>query len=177
MAIKSGTEQRVERIKTMRSQLLQLSSGVSSSPVGNNSNAVVVCNECLPCCDDGVQFGEISPISTASVVSDTSSSSDEDVFRLHYHTLAEIQRHNTERSAWIIAGEDIYDVTEYVEYHPGGKYSIMKKIGGAVDCTRDLMFHSKSGQKYWKQFLVGKVTKFPSKNGLPVEKEWWKFWE
>lgn len=113
---------------------------------------------------------------TPSLISDTSSASDDSI-RLHYYTRAEIKQHSTEASAWIVAGENVYDVTDYIEHHPGGKYSIMKKTGGAVDCTRDLKFHSKSGQKYWDQFLIGKVTKIPSKNGLPVEKEWWRFWE
>jgi cytochrome b involved in lipid metabolism len=96
---------------------------------------------------------------------------------LHYYTRYEIQHHNTEASAWIVAGDDIYDVTDYVEHHPGGKYSLMKKIGGGVDCTKDLMFHSKSGQNYWKKYLIGKITKSPSKNGHIIAKEWWKFWE
>jgi len=113
---------------------------------------------------------------TPSLVSEASSSS-EDSLRLYYYTKAEIRQHNTETSAWIVAGENVYDVTDYIEHHPGGKYSIMKKVGGVVDCTRDLTFHSKSGQKYWDRFLIGKITKIPSKNGLPIEKEWWKFWE
>ena len=117
----------------------------------------------------------------ASVSSEESSSSlyDDDTTNksLHYYTRFEIQCHNTESSAWIVAGEDIYDVTDYVEHHPGGKSSLMKKIGGTVDCTKDFLFHSKSGQNHWKQYLIGKITKSPSKNGQIVEKEWWKlFW-
>jgi len=119
----------------------------------------------------------------ASVSSDVESSSslyDDDTTNnnrsIHYYTRFEISCHNTEISAWIVAGEDIYDVTDYVEHHPGGKSSLMKKIGGTVDCTKDFMFHSKSGQNHWKQYLIGKITKSPSKNGQIVEKEWWKFW-
>jgi cytochrome b involved in lipid metabolism len=121
------------------------------------------------------------PASLSSESSSLSSSSSEgnDMTHntLHYYTRFEIQRHNTEASAWIVAGDNIYDVTDYVEHHPGGKYSLMKKIGGGVDCTKDLMFHSKSGQNHWKKYLVGKITKSPSKNGHIIEKEWWKFWE
>jgi cytochrome b involved in lipid metabolism len=120
------------------------------------------------------------PASVSSESSSSSSSSSEGNGNtnntLHYYTRFEIQRHNTEASAWIVAGDNIYDVTDYVEHHPGGKYSLMKKIGGGVDCTKDLMFHSKSGQNHWKKYLVGKITKSPSKNGHTVEREWWKFW-
>ena len=136
-----------------------------------------MCNGVLLCIDTDIKEIESSHRSaTPSLVSEASSSSEASL-RICYYTRAEIRKHNTEASAWIVAGDSVYDVTDYIEHHPGGKYSIMKKTGGAVDCTRDLQFHSKSGQKYWDRFLIGKVTKIPSKNGLPIEKEWWRFWE
>lgn len=140
-------------------------------------------NEAIDVCNGGFRFFDTKDAdfgtitSPPSLLSESSSSSDEDTARLHYYTRAEIKRHNTESSAWIIAGENVYDVTDYVEHHPGGKYSIMKKVGGAVDCAQDMKFHSKSGQRYWDRFLIGKITKVPSKNGHPIEKEWWKFWK
>ena len=138
---------------------------------------LIPCGMGFPFGDSSIEIRDNHGTVAVSLISDASSSSSGGSFRLHYYTRSEIRRHNTESSAWIVAGDDVYDVTDYVEHHPGGKYSIMKKLGGDVDCTRDLLFHSKSGQKYWKQFLIGKVTKYSSKNGLPVEKEWWKFWE
>lgn len=145
----------------------------------SNLEVVIPCDMGFPLGESSVEFRDNNDAVAVSLISDSSSSSSSsgDGFRLHYYTRSEIRRHNSESSAWIVAGDDVYDVTDYVEHHPGGKYSIMKKLGGNVDCTRDLLFHSKSGQKYWKQFLIGKVTKNPSKNGLRVEKEWWKFWE
>ncbi len=141
------------------------------------SDAMRMCNDVLLCIDTDMKGIDSSQTSaTPSLISESSSSS-EDSLRLCYYTRAEIRKHNTEASAWIVAGESVYDVTDYIEHHPGGKYSIMKKAGGAVDCTRDLEFHSKSGQKYWDRFLIGKVTKISSKNGLPIEKEWWRFWD
>jgi cytochrome b involved in lipid metabolism len=92
------------------------------------------------------------------------------------------------QSAWIVAGQDIYDVTEYMNIHPGGSTSLLKKSGGLVDCTRDLNFHSKRGQKLWQQYHVGKVIPCPSQanqsphnnkpgnNMVAVGGDWWKFW-
>lgn len=136
----------------------------------------ISCNVILNLSENEKEFRDGNDTSAASLISDSSSLS-EDSFLLHYYTLSEIKRHDTEASAWIVAGENIYDVTDYIEHHPGGRYSIMKKIGGVVDCTQDLLYHSKSGQKYWKQFLIGKVTKHHHKNRHPVEREWWRFWE
>ena len=97
---------------------------------------------------------------------------------LRYFSRSEIARHNTEESAWIVAGDDIYDVTDYMDKHPAGKGPILKRTGGAVDCTQDLMFHSKRGRNMWKeQCLIGKVTNNEEWNGKIIEKPWWAFWE
>jgi len=122
-----------------------------------------------------VASSDASVVSISSVSDDDDDDDDDNVLR--YYTRTEIGRHDTEASAWIVAGDNVYDVTDYVESHPGGRYSIMKKIGGKVDCTRDLLFHSKRGQNIWKEYQIGKITDDPSKNGRPIQKEWWKFWE
>mmetsp|Transcript_26912 Transcript_26912/g.59094 ORF Transcript_26912/g.59094 Transcript_26912/m.59094 type:complete len:174 (-) Transcript_26912:718-1239(-) len=173
MAVKPENQEREERLERIRSSL----TSPEKSGLCDKETAVAFNGNFQVCVQSTNDEFQVSNSRTSSLLSDSSSSTYEDSFRLYYYTRSEIKRHDTERSAWIVAGDDIYDVTDYVEHHPGGKYSIMKKIGGVVDCTQDMMFHSKSGQKYWKQFLIGKVTKIPSKNGHPVEKEWWKFWE
>ncbi|KAG7357534.1 cytochrome b5-like heme/steroid binding domain containing protein [Nitzschia inconspicua] len=97
---------------------------------------------------------------------------------LRYYSRREIALHNTEGSAWIVAGDDVYDVTEYMHQHPAGKAPILKRTGGAVDCTQDLMFHSKRGQSMWREkCLIGRVTNNERLNGRPVEKPWWAFWD
>ena len=176
MAVIPENQEREERLETIG---LQMAPSEKRGSVRGEKETVVSYNQgsFSPCGTSLGSSDKAETTSASSVVSFSSSSSEEEGFQLYYYTRAEILRHNTETSAWIVAGEDIYDVTDYIEHHPGGKYSLMKKVGGAVDCTQDLLFHSRSGQKYWKQFLIGKVTKTPSKNGRPVEKEWWKFWE
>ena len=172
MAVKRNVQEREEILNTMALPIIPS----DEIRISSEKTAVISCNVGFSLESDKKAFRDDSNLGTASLISDASSSSEESL-RLHYYTRSEIRRHNTEASAWIVAGEDIYDVTDYIEHHPGGKYSIMKKIGGAVDCTQDLKFHSKSGQKYWDRFLVGKVTRTISKNRLPVEKDWWRFWE
>lgn len=95
---------------------------------------------------------------------------------MRYYTPCQVQQHDSSNSAWLVAGDDIYDATEYISMHPGGKNSILKKAGGAVDCTEDLNFHSKAGKKIWKKYHVGKLTACPSNQVLLPAKEWWQFW-
>jgi len=74
-----------------------------------------------------------------------------------FFSLGEIQQNNNIDSAWLIAGNKVYDVTEYIELHPGGRQSILKYAGGVKDVTRDLQFHSKAGQRAWKKYHIGYV--------------------
>jgi cytochrome b involved in lipid metabolism len=119
-----------------------------------------------------------SSLSTSSSSSSSSSSIEEQETCLNYYLISEIAKHNTEESAWIVAGDDIYDVTYYLGQHPAGTQPILKKTGGAVDCTQDMLFHSKRGQRLWQKYHIGKITTIASKNGQPIEQRpWWMFWE
>lgn len=78
---------------------------------------------------------------------------------VRYYTPCEIRRHNHAGSAWLVAGDTIYDATYYLSSntHPGGVESILKRAGGAQDCTRDLAFHSTKGKKMFQKYEIGKV--------------------
>lgn len=92
-------------------------------------------------------------------------------------TLCQVRKHCTEKSVWIVAGKDVYDVTAYIDRHPGGRQCIMRKAGGARDCSDDFQFHSKAGRRMFAKFKVGTLVPCP---GLPVQKEeekpWWQLW-
>lgn len=119
------------------------------------------------------------PIHGTEDTRSSSPSSSRPTSSLRYYSRSEIARHSTEESAWIVAGDDVYDVTEYMHQHPAGKEPILRRTGGAVDCTQDLLFHSKRGRTIWKErCLIGKVTANEALNGtLVLEKPWWAFWE
>eukprot|EP00584_Thalassiosira_punctigera_P016711 CAMPEP_0172555826 /NCGR_PEP_ID=MMETSP1067-20121228/60516_1 /TAXON_ID=265564 ORGANISM="Thalassiosira punctigera, Strain Tpunct2005C2" /NCGR_SAMPLE_ID=MMETSP1067 /ASSEMBLY_ACC=CAM_ASM_000444 /LENGTH=153 /DNA_ID=CAMNT_0013344431 /DNA_START=133 /DNA_END=591 /DNA_ORIENTATION=+ len=65
------------------------------------------------------------------------------------YTMCQLRRHNHANSAWILVGDEIFDATPYIRSHPGGMTTILRKSGGAADCTEDLRFHSKRAQKEW----------------------------
>ena len=56
----------------------------------------------------------------------------------------------------IYAHGNTYDVTDFVEKHPIGSDSIVKKNG--QDCTRDYDFHSNRAKKVWKQYCIKKAS-------------------
>ncbi len=46
----------------------------------------------------------------------------------------------------------MYNVTDYVDKHPGGKYILLKKNG--FDITEDLEFHSANAKKLLAKFKI-----------------------
>lgn len=48
---------------------------------------------------------------------------------------AEVAKHNTPSSCWIVISGKVYDVTQYLEHHPGGA-AILAKQGGRVRTAR-----------------------------------------
>lgn len=92
------------------------------------------------------------------------------------YTLCQVRRHCTEKSCWIVAGNDIYDVTTYMNRHPGGKECILRKAGGSRDCADDFQFHSKAGRKAWNRYKVGTLVPCPGHEQKVEEKPWWQFW-
>jgi cytochrome b involved in lipid metabolism len=67
---------------------------------------------------------------TQPIVSEETSESDTRVARdMNGYTLAEVSVHADESSCWSIIGENVYDLTAFVEMHPGGESKILRICG------------------------------------------------
>ena len=49
-------------------------------------------------------------------------------------TKEELEKHNNPQDLWLVIDNKVYDVTEYMNKHPGGKNSILKHAG--TDATK-----------------------------------------
>mmetsp|Transcript_142677 Transcript_142677/g.455995 ORF Transcript_142677/g.455995 Transcript_142677/m.455995 type:complete len:82 (-) Transcript_142677:122-367(-) len=63
-------------------------------------------------------------------------------------TEAEIAKHNTETDCWVVVGDDIYDVTNFMADHPGGKKAIMLFAGKDATEEFDMLHDRKVIKKY-----------------------------
>eukprot|EP00204_Picochlorum_oklahomense_P003424 CAMPEP_0118804750 /NCGR_PEP_ID=MMETSP1161-20130426/24309_1 /TAXON_ID=249345 /ORGANISM="Picochlorum oklahomensis, Strain CCMP2329" /LENGTH=141 /DNA_ID=CAMNT_0006733557 /DNA_START=27 /DNA_END=448 /DNA_ORIENTATION=- len=72
-------------------------------------------------------------------------------------TLEEIAKHNTEKDCWIIFKGKVYEVSDYLEDHPGG-VEIITDLAGQ-DCTEDFedVGHSQEAYDQLEDYYIGDV--------------------
>jgi len=51
----------------------------------------------------------------------------------------------------------VFDVTYYLEDHPGGDRCLIRRAGGVLDSSEDFDFHSKRGKATWRRFQIGEL--------------------
>ncbi|KAH3684998.1 hypothetical protein WICPIJ_004030 [Wickerhamomyces pijperi] len=73
------------------------------------------------------------------------------------YTFEEVQKHNTKDDLWMIINGKVYDVTKYIDEHPGGE-EVLIDCGG-VDATDpfDDIGHSEDAREALVDLLVGTV--------------------
>lgn len=73
---------------------------------------------------------------------------------LRGYTMAEVEQHNTEKSAWFVHEGRVYDATPFLEDHPGGAESILISTG--MDATLEFnSIHSSKAKKMLADYYIG----------------------
>ncbi|EGC37317.1 hypothetical protein DICPUDRAFT_77028 [Dictyostelium purpureum] len=76
----------------------------------------------------------------------------------NYFSLEEISTHNSLESCWMIIQNKVYDITAYIDKHPGGKNALLRFAG--KDGTDNVQFHSaKMLQILNNCYFIGHVQK------------------
>mmetsp|Transcript_19866 Transcript_19866/g.27724 ORF Transcript_19866/g.27724 Transcript_19866/m.27724 type:complete len:218 (+) Transcript_19866:126-779(+) len=71
------------------------------------------------------------------------------------YTMEHVSKHNCASSCWLVSHGIVYDATQFLDLHPAGRTSILRR--GGVDATRDFDFHSSSAQRIWKKYRIGRL--------------------
>ena len=73
--------------------------------------------------------------------------------------MQEIEKHNKENDCWVILYDKVYDLTEFINEHPGGKDSIMLYAGKDATEAFDLIHDESVLDKYTPNAKIGEVQK------------------
>jgi len=77
---------------------------------------------------------------------------------------AEIAEHNTQGDLWMIIKGNVYDITTYVQQHPGGVRALVKFAGR--DGTENVQYHSpKMLEILNSNYYIGKLPRQESDQG------------
>jgi len=71
------------------------------------------------------------------------------------YTIDEVSQHNTELDAWIIINDNVYDITDFIDEHPGGKQILMTVIGGDATEFFEELHHPNILKEYGNNFKIG----------------------
>ncbi|KPI94686.1 PREDICTED: cytochrome b5-like [Papilio xuthus] len=72
-------------------------------------------------------------------------------------TLAEVSQHDTPRDCWVVIYDRVYDITTFLDEHPGGADIMLEYAGGDASTAFRSSGHSKSAGKALERFVVGEL--------------------
>lgn len=76
---------------------------------------------------------------------------------LKVYTMDEISKHNTADDLWLVYNGQVYDVSKYLDEHPGGEEVIVDCAGEDATGAFDDIGHSDDAHDILKGLLIGKL--------------------
>ncbi|XP_044861358.1 cytochrome b5 isoform X3 [Mauremys mutica] len=80
-----------------------------------------------------------------------------EAWRGRYYRLEEIQAHNHSQSTWILLHHRIYDLTKFLEEHPGGEEVLREQAGGDATESFEDVGHSTDARTLSETFIIGEL--------------------
>jgi len=73
------------------------------------------------------------------------------------YSMKEAALHNTPEDCWVVVDGKIYDVTKYLEDHPGGADVLLEATGKDAKEEFDDAGHSKSAIELMQDYFIGEL--------------------
>ncbi|XP_077100258.1 cytochrome b5 [Siphateles boraxobius] len=103
-----------------------------------------------------------------------------------YYRLSEVEERNSFKSTWILIHNKVYDVTKFLEEHPGGEEVLREQAGGDATESFEDVGHSTDAREMASSMLIGelhpddrdKIAKPPESLVTTVQEttSWWSNW-
>lgn len=74
-----------------------------------------------------------------------------------YYTLEEIRVHNMSNDTWLIIHDKVYDITSFLEEHPGGEEVLLEQAGADATESFEDVGHSTDAREMLQQYYLGEL--------------------
>ncbi|KAE9604043.1 putative cytochrome b5-like heme/steroid binding domain-containing protein [Lupinus albus] len=73
------------------------------------------------------------------------------------HTFEEVLKHNKTEDCWVIISGKVYDLTSFIEEHPGGAEVLLAATGKDGTSDYDAAGHSDYAIEMMEKYYIGKI--------------------
>ncbi|CAH3020124.1 unnamed protein product [Porites evermanni] len=73
------------------------------------------------------------------------------------YTLEEVKKHNQAGSSWLVIDNKVYDVTKFLDEHPGGEEVLLEQAGGDATENFEDVGHSSDARELMLTYLIGEL--------------------
>ena len=74
---------------------------------------------------------------------------------MNSYSIEEISIHNTENDIWIVINGIVYDVTDFLDQHPGGKSMLLNVAGTDATDHFEALHQPKILEEYGEEYKIG----------------------
>ncbi|XP_075911098.1 cytochrome b5 [Petromyzon marinus] len=74
-----------------------------------------------------------------------------------YFSLDEVKKHNSCRTTWVVIHHKVYDLTKFLEEHPGGEEVLLEQAGSDATESFEDVGHSSDARELSARYLIGEV--------------------
>uniref|UniRef100_A0A671M7Z3 Cytochrome b5 heme-binding domain-containing protein n=1 Tax=Sinocyclocheilus anshuiensis TaxID=1608454 RepID=A0A671M7Z3_9TELE len=94
-----------------------------------------------------------------------------------YYTREEVQAHNMSKDTWLIIHDKVYDITSFMEEHPGGEEVLLEQAGADATESFEDVGHSTDAREMLQQYYIGELhmasLRLTARTSLYAN---WKYW-
>ncbi|XP_078606877.1 cytochrome b5-like isoform X1 [Branchiostoma floridae x Branchiostoma japonicum] len=87
----------------------------------------------------------------------------------------EVEKHVTGTSSWLVIHDKVYDVTKFLEEHPGGEEVLLEQSGKDGTEAFEDVGHSEDARDLMANYLIGELRdEDKAANKYPEKRDMWK---
>jgi len=86
------------------------------------------------------------------------------------YTLEEVKKNNDGKSCWLVIDDKVYDVTKFLEEHPGGEEVLLELAGGDATEQFEDVGHSEDARELMEDYLIGDLDEKDKVKSTPKKK-------